>query len=146
MLAAVIPMLIGAVSMDSFSHAGLIMLIALVSKHGILIDEFSDTIQVNEEFPPTQAIVKTACLRLRPLLMASLSTNNGIMPLVIGSSASAANRPTTGTNTVSDCVIAILFRLLVLPVKCSYFARDRYLANDNHLALKPMQADAQSQQ
>ena len=113
--------------MNIYSQVGLITLIGLVSKHGILIVEFANEIQVNEKLPPSQAVIKAASLRLRPILMTSFSTILGIMPLVIASGAGAASRQAIGITIVSGFSIGTLFTLFVLPVLYTYFAKDRYL-------------------
>jgi multidrug efflux pump len=124
---AFIPMFLWEVSMNIYSQVGLITLIGLVSKHGILIVEFANEIQIKEKLPPGQAVIKAASMRLRPILMTSFSTIIGIMPLVIASGAGAASRQAIGITIVSGFAIGTLFTLFVLPVVYTYFAKDRYL-------------------
>lgn len=113
--------------MNIYSQVGLITLIGLVSKHGILIVEFANEIQIKDKLPPGQAVIKAASMRLRPILMTSFSTIIGIMPLVIASGAGAASRQAIGITIVSGFAIGTLFTLFVLPVVYTYFAKDRYL-------------------
>lgn len=127
MFGALIPMFLWEVSMNIYSQVGLITLIGLVSKHGILIVEFANEIQTREKLPPGQAVIKAASMRLRPILMTSFSTIIGIMPLVIASGAGAASRQAIGITIVSGFAIGTLFTLFVLPVIYTYFAKDRYL-------------------
>jgi multidrug efflux pump len=127
MFGALIPMFLWEVSMNIYSQVGLITLIGLVSKHGILIVEFANEIQINEKLPPGQAVIKAASMRLRPVLMTSFSTIIGILPLVIASGAGAASRQAIGITIVSGFAIGTLFTLFVLPVIYTYFAKDRYL-------------------
>ncbi|MFT4606345.1 MAG: multidrug efflux pump [Gammaproteobacteria bacterium] len=127
MFGALIPMFLWEVSMNIYSQVGLITLIGLVSKHGILIVEFANEIQINEKLPPGQAVIKAASMRLRPILMTSFSTIIGIMPLVIASGAGAASRQAIGITIVSGFAIGTLFTLFVLPVIYTYFAKNRYL-------------------
>lgn len=127
MFGAIIPMFLWEVSMNIYSQVGLITLIGLVSKHGILIVEFANEIQIKEKLAPGQAVIKAASLRLRPILMTSFSTIIGIMPLVIASGAGAASRQAIGITIVSGFAIGTLFTLFVLPVIYTYFAKDRYL-------------------
>jgi multidrug efflux pump len=127
MFGALIPMFLWEVSMNIYSQVGLITLIGLVSKHGILIVEFANEIQVKDKLPPGQAVIKAASMRLRPILMTSFSTIIGIMPLVIASGAGAASRQAIGITIVSGFAIGTLFTLFVLPVVYTYFAKDRYL-------------------
>jgi multidrug efflux pump len=124
MFGALVPMFLWLVSMNIYSQVGLITLIGLVSKHGILIVEFANEIQKNENLAPSQAVIKAASIRLRPILMTSFSTIIGIMPLVIASGAGAASRQAIGITIVSGFAIGTLFTLFVLPVIYTFFARD----------------------
>ena len=127
MFGALVPMFLSQVSMNIYSQVGLITLIGLVSKHGILIVEFANEIQVRDKISPHEAVIKAASLRLRPILMTSFSTIIGIMPLVIASGAGAASRQAIGITIVSGFAIGTLFTLFVLPVLYTYFAHDRHL-------------------
>jgi len=133
MFGALIPMFLWQVSMNIYSQVGLITLIGLVSKHGILIVEFANEIQIKEKLLPGPAVIKAASLRLRPILMTSFSTIIGIMPLVIASGAGAASRQAIGITIVSGFSIGTLFTLFVLPVLYTYFAEDRHLQVEEDL-------------
>jgi len=124
MFGALVPMFLWQVSMNIYSQVGLITLIGLVSKHGILIVEFANEIQKNENLDPVKAVIKASSIRLRPILMTSFSTIIGIMPLVIASGAGAASRQAIGITIVSGFAIGTLFTLFVLPVIYTYFAGD----------------------
>lgn len=126
MFGALIPMFLWQVSMNIYSQVGLITLIGLVSKHGILIVEFANEIQVRDKIPPAEAVIKAASIRLRPILMTSFSTIIGIMPLVVAGGAGAASRQAIGITIVSGFAIGTLFTLFVLPIIYTYFARNRY--------------------
>lgn len=121
---ALIPMFLSMTSMNIYSQVGLITLIGLVSKHGILIVEFANEIQKNENRSPTEAVIRAASIRLRPILMTSFSTIIGIMPLVIATGAGAASRQAIGITIVSGFAIGTLFTLFVLPVIYTFFAED----------------------
>ncbi len=124
MFGALIPMFLGNTSMNIYSQVGLITLIGLVSKHGILIVEFANEIQKKEGLSPVEAVIKAASIRLRPILMTSFSTIIGIMPLVIASGAGAASRQAIGITIVAGFAIGTLFTLFVLPVIYTFFAAD----------------------
>jgi multidrug efflux pump subunit AcrB len=124
MFGAIVPMFLWLVSMNIYSQVGLITLIGLVSKHGILIVEFANEMQKNDNLSPSEAVIKAASIRLRPILMTSFSTIIGIMPLVIASGAGAASRQAIGITIVSGFAIGTLFTLFVLPVIYTYFAAD----------------------
>ena len=131
MFGALIPMFLWQVSMNIYSQVGLITLIGLISKHGILIVEFANEYQLKEKLTPVEAVIKASSVRLRPILMTSFSTILGIMPLVIASGAGAASRQAIGITIVSGFAIGTLFTLFVLPVIYTFFARDRYLEVDD---------------
>jgi len=124
MFGALVPMFLWLVSMNIYSQVGLITLIGLVSKHGILIVEFANEMQKNDNLSPADAVIKAASIRLRPILMTSFSTIIGIMPLVIASGAGAASRQSIGITIVSGFAIGTLFTLFVLPVIYTFFAAD----------------------
>lgn len=124
MFGALVPMFLWQVSMNIYSQVGLITLIGLVSKHGILIVEFANEIQKNENLDPVKAVIKASSIRLRPILMTSFSTIIGIMPLVVASGAGAASRQAIGITIVSGFAIGTLFTLFVLPVIYTFFAGD----------------------
>jgi len=124
---ALVPMFLWQVSMNIYSQVGLITLIGLISKHGILIVEFANEFQVKEKLTPTEAVIKAASVRLRPILMTSFSTIIGILPLVVADGAGAASRQAIGITIVSGFAIGTLFTLFVLPVFYTYFAQDRHL-------------------
>ncbi len=136
MFGAMVPMFLWMVSLNIYSQVGLITLIGLVSKHGILIVEFANEIQKNENLDPVKAVIKASSIRLRPILMTSFSTIIGIMPLVIASGAGAASRQAIGITIVSGFAIGTLFTLFVLPVIYTFFAGDhRPLVTDDELLL-----------
>ena len=111
--------------MNIYSQVGLITLIGLVSKHGILIVEFANEIQRNENLSPKLAVIKATSIRLRPILMTSFSTIIGIMPLVIATGAGASARQAIGITIVTGFAVGTLFTLFVLPVIYTFFAADR---------------------
>lgn len=125
MFGALIPMFLSEVSLNIYSQVGLITLIGVVSKHGILIVEFANEIQKNEQLSAYEAVIKAASIRLRPILMTSFSTTLGIMPLVVASGAGAASRQAIGITIVAGFAVGTLFTLFVLPVLYTYFAEDR---------------------
>jgi len=129
---AMVPMFLGQVTMNIYSQVGLITLIGLISKHGILIVEFANEFQIRERLPPVEAVIKAASIRLRPILMTSFSTILGIMPLVIADGAGAASRQAIGITIVAGFGIGTLFTLFVLPVFYTYFAEDRHLQTVDH--------------
>lgn len=113
-----------SVTMNIYSQVGLITLIGLISKHGILIVEFANEMQKNQGLSPRRAVIAAASLRLRPILMTSASTILGISPLVFATGAGAASRQDIGITIVSGFAVGTFFTLFVIPVVYSYLARD----------------------
>ena len=140
MFGALVPMFLGQISMNIYSQVGLITLIGLVSKHGILIVEFANRIQQTDNLAPIEAVTKAASVRLRPILMTSFSTVLGILPLVIATGAGAASRQAIGITIVSGFAIGTLFTLFVLPVIYTFFAGDyRPRLDESEESLAPAQ-------
>jgi multidrug efflux pump len=102
------------ITMNIFSQIGIIMLIGLVSKNGILIVEFANQ-RKNAGLNKFDAIKFASAARFRPILMTSLSTILGIMPLAIGLGEGAQSRVAMGTAVVGGLLIATFLTLYVVP-------------------------------
>ncbi len=101
-------------SLNIFTQVGLVTLIGLISKHGILIVEFANQLQ-KEGFALADAIKKSCSLRLRPILMTTGAMVFGAIPLVLSHDAGAEARRALGTVLIGGLCIGTLFTLLVLP-------------------------------
>ncbi len=101
-------------TMNIYSQVGLITLVGLISKNGILIVQFANELQ-RQGRTKIQAIREAAMLRLRPVLMTSVATVAGNIPLVLVSGAGAAARNSIGIVLVAGMTIGTLFTLLVIP-------------------------------
>lgn len=102
------------ITMNIFSQIGIIMLIGLVSKNGILIVEFANQ-RKNAGMDKFEAIKFASAARFRPILMTSLSTILGILPLAMGLGEGAQSRVAMGTAVVGGLVIATFLTLFVVP-------------------------------
>lgn len=109
-------------SLNIYSQIGLIILIALAAKNGILIVEFANQLR-DEGRTIRDAIVEAAELRLRPILMTSLATVAGAFPLIISSGAGAESRETIGVVIVFGVLVSTALTLLVVPVAYEMLAR-----------------------
>ncbi|WP_192484470.1 MULTISPECIES: efflux RND transporter permease subunit [Cysteiniphilum] len=114
----------GYASINIYTQVGLITLIGLISKHGILLVEFANKLQ-EEGYSKVEAILKSAALRLRPILMTTAAMVVGVIPLVIASGAGAVSRQSIGIVIASGMTIGTLFTLFVVPVVYTYLAKDR---------------------
>jgi multidrug efflux pump len=112
------------VTMNIYSQIGIIMLIGLVAKNGILIVEFANQRQ-EAGLSKFNAIIGASVQRLRPILMTSISTILGSLPLMFASGEGANGRIAMGTAVVGGLLISSLLTLFVVPVMYSYFSTDR---------------------
>ncbi len=112
-----------AMTDNLFSRFGLIMLIGLVAKNGILIVEFANQLQVQKGESATEAAFEAATIRFRPILMTSISTVLGAVPIAFASGAGAETRNPMGIVVVGGLMIATVMTLYVIPIV--YIIMDR---------------------
>jgi multidrug efflux pump len=101
-------------TLNIYSQVGLVTLVGLVSKNGILIVEFANTLQ-RRGMTKMQAAREAALVRLRPVLMTSVATVCGHFPLTLVSGAGAAARNSIGITVVAGMALGTIFTLLVIP-------------------------------
>ncbi len=111
-------------TMNIYSQVGLITLVGLIAKNGILIVEFANTLQARG-LSKTAALREASLTRLRPVLMTSAATVFGHLPLVLVSGPGAAARNSIGTVLVTGMTVGTLFTLFVVPVFYSLIAAER---------------------
>ncbi|MDE5612741.1 MAG: efflux RND transporter permease subunit, partial [Odoribacter sp.] len=111
-------------TMNIFSQIGIIMLIGLVSKNGILIVEFANQRKMLGE-PMLEAVTHAAVARFRPILMTSLSTVLGILPMAMATGAGAESRVAMGIAVVGGMVCATFLSLFVIPAIYTYLSSER---------------------
>ena len=116
-------------TMNIFSQIGIIMLIGLVSKNGILIVEFANQRKLMGE-PMLVAVKNAAVARFRPILMTSLSTVLGILPMAMATGAGAESRVAMGIAVVGGMVCATFLSLFVIPAIYSYLSSDKITVKD----------------
>ncbi|MFA5073374.1 MAG: efflux RND transporter permease subunit [Nitrospirota bacterium] len=106
---------VGSASLNIYTQVGLVTLIGLISKHGILIVQFANDLQRQEGINKRKAIEQAATIRLRPILMTTGAMVLGVLPLVTASGAGAEGRFNMGLVIVSGVSIGTLFTLFVVP-------------------------------
>ncbi len=116
---ALIPIALGFATLNIYSQIGLITLIGLISKHGILIVEFANRLQ-SEGWSSDDAVIEAAAVRLRPVLMTTAAMVLGVVPLILASGAGAVSRNNMGLVIAMGMTVGTLFTLFVVPVFYSY--------------------------
>lgn len=118
---ALIFMMVGGETMNIFSQIGIIMLIGLVAKNGILIVEFANQRQISGEDKLT-AIKEASAQRLRPILMTSASTILGLLPLMFATGEGCNSRIAMGTAVVGGMLVSTLLTMYVVPAVYTYIS------------------------
>jgi len=144
---AVFALAASGLSLNIYSQIGIILLVGLMAKNGILIVEFANQLR-DEGKAVTQSAIDAAVLRLRPIVMTVISTILGAMPLVLASGAGAESRTAIGTVIVGGLLLSGILTLFLTPVLYSLLARftkprsaiERRL--DAELGNRPASADA----
>ena len=111
---AMLPIATGAMTLNIYTQIGLLTLIGLIAKHGILIVEFANQL-TRTGVPPRDAVLEAAAMRLRPILMTTFATVLGVMPLLLAWGAGANARYSIGLTITAGMLIGTLFTLFVLP-------------------------------
>jgi len=112
---AIVPIALGFATLNIYTQIGLLTLIGLISKHGILIVEFSNKLLL-QGMTRRDAVLEAASLRLRPILMTTFATVMGVWPLVIATGPGANSRFSIGLMITAGMLVGTLFTLFVIPV------------------------------
>jgi len=114
---------IGGATLNIYTEVGLVTLMGLISKHGILITEFANGLQAQGR-SKREAIEEAAGIRLRPILMTTAAMVLGVLPLIFASGAGAVSRFSMGLVIASGIAIGTLFTLFVVPAVYMLIAED----------------------
>jgi len=114
---------LGLTSINIYTQVGLLTLIGLIAKHGILIVEFANKLQ-EQGRSKREAVEEATAIRLRPILMTTAATVLAMIPLLIATGAGAASRYAMGLVIASGMTIGTLFTLFVVPAVYVWLARD----------------------
>jgi multidrug efflux pump len=128
MFGAMVPLFLGVATMNIYTQVGLVTLVGLISKHGILMVEFANQLQLSQGLDRRRAIERAARVRLRPILMTTAAMVVGLVPLVTATGAGAASRFSIGIVVVCGMSVGTLFTLFVLPAVYTVLAKDHVAA------------------
>lgn len=112
---------VGGATLNIYTEVGLVTLIGLISKHGILIVQFANDLQ-KEGKNKREAVEMAASIRLRPILMTSTAMVLGVVPLILASGAGAVSRYSIGLVIATGISIGTLFTLFVVPAIYMFLA------------------------
>ena len=124
---------LGFASMNIYTQVGLITLIGVVSKNGILIVEFANLLQKDKGLSKFDAVVEAAAIRLRPIIMTSLALIFAMVPLLIAVGPGAESRFAIGLTISAGLGIGTLFTIFVLPAFYLLLARDHHEIGRAHV-------------
>ncbi|MDP3585235.1 MAG: efflux RND transporter permease subunit [Thiobacillus sp.] len=116
-------------TLNVYSQIGLVMLVGLITKHGILIVEFANQLRARGK-RKVEAVIEAASLRLRPILMTTAAMVLGAVPLALASGAGAESRSPIGWVIVGGLLLGTLLTLFVIPVAYTLLTRERAEAVD----------------
>jgi multidrug efflux pump len=119
---AIVPLNLGLGTLNIYTQVGLITLIGLITKHGILLVEFANQQRELHGMRRREAIVASARVRLRPILMTTAAMALGVVPLIISSGAGAAARYSMGLVIFTGILVGTMFTLFVVPMFYTFIA------------------------
>ncbi|MEZ0306646.1 MAG: efflux RND transporter permease subunit [Ramlibacter sp.] len=122
MIGALLALKLSGGSLNVYSQIGLITLVGLITKHGILMVEFANQQRAQHGLSKTDAIVRAAQVRLRPILMTTAAMVLCVLPLIIATGAGAKARFSIGLVIAAGMAIGTLFTLFVLPMFYTFIA------------------------
>jgi multidrug efflux pump len=111
-------------TLNIFSQIGMIMLIGLVTKNGILIIEFANQLR-EKGYKVKEALIEASTARLRPILMTSLATVLGALPIALALGAGSKSRMGMGIVVIGGLLLAMVLTLFVIPAMYSFFVKDK---------------------
>lgn len=139
MAGALLSLFLFGQTLNIFSEIGMIMLIGLVTKNGILIVEFANQKRA-QGIDKVEAVLQAAQQRLRPILMTSLATSLGALPIALGLGASATSRVPLGIVVVGGILFSLVLTLFIIP------AIYTYLSGKHKVAEEPAMVDLKVQE
>ncbi|MCA0362913.1 MAG: efflux RND transporter permease subunit [Bacteroidetes bacterium] len=111
-------------TLNIFSQIGMIMLIGLVTKNGILIVEFANQLR-EKGFSKPKAAIEAASLRLRPILMTTLATTFGALPIALALGSAGASRRSMGIVVIGGLLVSLILTLYIIPAIYIYLSKEK---------------------
>lgn len=124
-LGALLALVVTRSTMNIYSEIGVVTLIGLISKHGILMVEFANQLRKTGE-TIQHAIIKSASIRLRPILMTTGAIILGAIPLALAHGAGSASRQNIGYTIIGGMLIGTMFTLFIVPIMYTYLASKKH--------------------
>jgi multidrug efflux pump len=124
---ALVPLNLGVATLNIYTQVGLITLVGLITKHGILMVQFANAQREHHGLSKKDAIVEAARVRLRTILMTTGAMVLGVLPLIIASGAGAKARFSIGLVIAAGMAIGTLFTLFVLPMFYTFIAHNEHV-------------------
>lgn len=118
-------------SLNIYTEIGLLTLIGLISKHGILLTNLANTVKYQTQQSPTEAIIVAAKLRLRPILMTTVAMLCGATPLILATGASSRSRFTLGIVIIAGVLVGSLCTLFIVPLLYSLLSKKNGIVHAN---------------
>ena len=128
---ALLPLNLGLATLNIYTQVGLITLIGLITKHGILMVEFANQQREEHGLDRFQAIIASAKVRLRPILMTTAAMALGVVPLILASGAGAAARYSMGLVIFTGLIIGTMFTLFVVPMFYTFISRKELVHHED---------------
>ena len=116
-------------TLNIFSEIGIIMLIGLVTKNGILIVEFANQ-QKEKGTPLLEAVRYAAAARFRPILMTSMATILGAMPIALALGGGAGSRVSMGVVVIGGLFFSLVLTLFVIPAMYTFISKGKSVLQD----------------
>jgi hydrophobe/amphiphile efflux-1 (HAE1) family protein len=138
---ALLSLYVFSLTINIFSQIGMIMLIGLVTKNGILIVEFANK-KREQGLDRTEAAIESATQRLRPILMTSLATAFGALPIAMGLGASATSRVPLGVVIVGGLTFSLILTLYVIPAVYTYISPRENKKTEEQKMAEEMKAES----
>ncbi|MCR9276982.1 MAG: efflux RND transporter permease subunit [Pseudomonadaceae bacterium] len=134
---ALVPLAMGIATLNIYTQVGLLTLIGLISKHGILIVDFANA-GLKAGVSRSEAVLEAARLRLRPILMTTFATVLGVLPLLVAFGAGANSRFAIGLMIAAGMLVGTLFTLFVLPTFYVLLGREHGSASPSAMSDPPL--------